>query len=351
MTPRDPQLEAFVSEVRAAVDARLEQHLSAALARAAEAGGHAHAMAEAYAALVRRGGKRLRPALTIAAHQACGGTASKRAQLDAGCAWELLQAYFLVHDDWMDGDETRRGGPSVHVSLAKRLGDATLGASFGVLAGDLGAALAHQVLAAMDAPAAVTRDALAAFARVHEQVILGQALDLTRGAHDAELVERMHALKTGSYTVQGPLLLGAILARAPAEARVALDRAARPLGVAFQLRDDVLGTFGDPAETGKPAASDVRTGKRTALVAEARRLAAPSDAERLDALLSAPPLDDDQAAWVLGLVESSGARHAVETRIEVLLVEAETALRSPALSAEGASLLAGLGALLARRRS
>ena len=106
-----------------------------------------------------------------------------------------------------------------------------------------------------------------AFARVQREVIIGQLIDLRGAPASAEQVESMHDLKTGSYTVRGPLAIGAILAGASAEQRAALDRFAAPLGVAFQLRDDLLGTFGDPRATGKPAGNDVRRGKRTALVA------------------------------------------------------------------------------------
>ena len=221
---------------------------------------------------MHRGGKRFRPALLAASWVACGGGEGDAAEpelpqavLDAGCAWELLQAYFLIHDDWMDGDDTRRGGPSVHVQLAAHHDDAQLGAASAILAGDLACALAHRILLEADAPADVVRAASAAFARVHEEVVLGQAIDLTLAAADRAAVERMHALKTGSYTVRGPLEVGAVIARGSSDAHAALDRYARPLGVAFQLRDDLLGAFGDASATGKPVGGDVRSRKRTAL--------------------------------------------------------------------------------------
>lgn len=337
--------------VKRAIDARLELHLGHAKARASAAGAHATAIVSAISSLVGRGGKRLRPALTIAAHAACGGDAAESALLDVGCAWELLQAYFLIHDDWMDDDATRRGGPSVHVALAQHHGDAKLGASSAILAGDLACALAHEVLASASAPAEVVHEATAAFARVHEQVVLGQSIDLTLDARDEGAVERMHELKTGSYTVLGPLELGAIFARAGAEARTALERFGRPMGVAFQLRDDLLGTFGDTKETGKPVGNDVRAGKRTALVSEARKRASDSDRARLDAAFAKPPLSDADVAWVVALFESAGAIDAVEKRIASLCEEANEALGSDSLSRDGAELLAAIGSLLVRRRS
>lgn len=345
-----PRASSFVAEVRARVDARLDARLVEAESRAKAAGEEPLAVARALGELVRRGGKRLRPALVAAAARACGKSVDE-AVIDAGCAWELLQAYFLVHDDWMDGDETRRGGPAVHVVLSQRHRDAHLGASLAILAGDLGCALAHRLLIAIDAPPNVAREAMTAFARVHEEVVLGQTLDLTLGAHDAEAVERMHALKTGSYTSRGPIELGAILAGASADVRAALDRFASPLGVAFQLRDDLLGVFGSEAETGKPVGSDLRARKRTALVAEALSLLPTADRARLDAMLTEGTPSDADVAWAASAIEGCGARAAIEARIASLLAEARRALESVSLDPEGKSLLEALASALAERRS
>lgn len=344
--------EALLAEVRAAVDARLEHHLRAAIARAADAAGAEHVVGS-LAGLVRRGGKRFRPALLVAAHRACGGVASGplgMAVLDVGAAWEILQAYFLIHDDWMDGDATRRGGKAVHVELTERHGDAHLGASAAVLAGDYGSALAQRVVAELEAPAEVVREAVVAFARVHEEVVLGQAIDLTLAADDADAVRRMHALKTGSYTVRGPVELGAILARAGGPARDALRRFADPIGVAFQLRDDLLGTFGDPAETGKPVGSDLRARKRTALVTEALALAGSAERMQLLAVLSRTPSNDD-VLWAMGLFERSGARAAVEAKLHALLDQGVTALDDASLDRDGTLALRGLAGMLTQRRA
>lgn len=342
---------ALVDGVRRAVDARLDVLLAEAEQRAALAGEEPRAVAAALATLVRRGGKRLRPALVAAAFEACGGGSgvASSAVVDAGASWELLQAYFLVHDDWMDGDVTRRGGPTVHVVLSERHRNAHLGASLAILAGDLACALAHRVLVGIDAPGEVTRDALSLFSRVHEEVVLGQALDLTLGAHDAAAVERMHALKTGSYTVRGPLLMGATLARASEPARNALERFAAPLGVAFQLRDDLLGVFGSEAETGKPVGSDLRAGKRTAVIAEALRASSNDERARIEAVL-AGDASDANVEWARAHLDRT-ARPAVEARISALVGEARTAITDAPLTPAGASVLLALATRLAERRA
>ena len=169
----------------------------------------------------------------------------------------------------MDGDDVRRGGPSVpalmRAAVRTRAGRRDEHPR-GRPGRRLGAARCFSRWSSRP-----ERVALAAreLARAHEEVIAGQVLDVRSAASDAREVEAMHALKTASYTVRGPVVIGARLAGASEEQVAALAAFAEPLGVAFQLRDDVLGTFGDPVATGKPAGSDLREGKRTALVVEA----------------------------------------------------------------------------------
>lgn len=344
----------FLAEVRAAVDVRLEGVLAAALADAERAGPDPVAALAALASLVRRGGKRLRPALLAAAWVAGGGGRPlPAAVIDAGAAFEILQAYFLVHDDWMDGDRERRGGPSVHAALEERTGDAHLGATLAVLAGDYASGLAHALLADLDAPAPVVVEVVRLFSRMEQDVVLGQILDVSLGAARAgaslaSAVDRMHALKTGSYTVRGPLAIGAALAGASSTVREALAGYAAPLGVAFQLRDDLLGTFGDPHDTGKPVGSDLASGKRTALVAAALSHLDGADRARLEHVLGAgaatPPAE---LAATVQLLERCGARREVEARIDALHAEAVAALA--ALDGPGVPLLAGVADAIARR--
>jgi geranylgeranyl diphosphate synthase type I len=172
-----------------------------------------------------------------------------------------------------------------------------------------------------DVPPSRLAEAAHLFARIQEDVVLGQTLDLLDPSCD---VETKHDLKTGSYTVRGPLALGALLAGASSERRAALERFAGPLGVAFQLRDDLLGVFGDLRTTGKPAASDLRQGKRTALVAavendrEAARL--------LPRVLGVVDAPEEEVQALVARIEASGARAKVESRIEACLAEARALL-------------------------
>jgi geranylgeranyl diphosphate synthase type I len=190
-------------------------------------------------------------------------------------------------------------------------------------------------------------EAARALARMQVDVVRGQVIDLRASAADARAVEAMHDLKTASYTVRGPVAVGAALAGASADRVEALARFASPLGVAFQLCDDVLGVFGDPSATGKPAASDLRRGKRTALVVEVERDA---EARRLlPRVLGVEDASDDEVDALVRRIVASGAKSRVEQRIDALMQEARAALASVDLAESGRAVLAHAITALARR--
>jgi geranylgeranyl diphosphate synthase type I len=336
--------QVYAAQVKLDVDVALTTFLDARHARAANVGPPVEAVVGAMRSLALRGGKRFRPVLLAATYEGLGGVGGARAVTMAGVALEVLQTYFLIHDDWMDGDEVRRGGPSVHAQLRQRFGSRAIGDATAILAGDYAASLANEALLATTAPCAQVLAATRAMAEMQESVCFGQVLDICGGADD---VEQMHDLKTGSYTVRGPMAIGGALAGA-CDARMAgLDRFARPLGVAFQIRDDILGTFGSPATTGKPAGNDLRQGKRTALVAglaeDAR--AAPLLAR---AFGRADASDDDVQALTDYLVES-GALARAEARLEALTHSAMAALDALEICEGARQVLTGAVAALARR--
>ena len=339
---------AFSARVRVSVDTELSAFVARRVVAARAHGGDVQAVVDALAALATRGGKRVRPVLLAAAYQACGGEGGAERVVLAGLALELLQAYLLIHDDWMDDDDVRRGGPSVHAMLRIAFGSIRMGDSAAILAGDHASALAQEVLLSVPAPAERVLEAAQLFARIQEDVVYGQLLDLRAGArHDAasgpEDVEAMHDLKTGSYTVRGPIALGAILAGASAEQRRGLAAYAHPLGIAFQLRDDLLGTFGEAKTTGKPVGNDLRQGKRTALVAE---LATDADAQRLlPRVLGVVDAPDEEVAALLARMVACGAKRRVEARLDALLATARAALVVAPI--EGSTRAVLLGSVLA----
>jgi geranylgeranyl diphosphate synthase type I len=235
----------------------------------------------------------------------------------------------------MDDDAERRGGPSVHAALGQQRGDAKLGASLAILSSDLTAGFAFEALHRGAVASKRTPEILARFSTMHAEVVCGQQLDLLEHAD----VERMHDLKTGSYTVRGPLSLGALVADASDEQLSALDRFGRPLGIAFQLRDDLLGTFGDPALTGKPAGHDLREGKNTSLIREARALLDAQAWSRFESVLGNSNATAAELTEATRTLEGSGARAHVEAHLALLADEAESALAAAPLTAEGMAML------------
>ncbi len=326
---------AFLQEVRGRVDLRLGELLGQARDFTQVTAPSALPVLQAAHDLTFRGGKRLRPALLFAAVECVEPGAYPEAAADLGAALELLQTYLLVHDDWMDADPVRRGAPSVHVSLAAHYGDPHLGAATAILAGDLMGSLVHRVVAAIDLPTARRRAVQAVFARMEHEVILGQCLDVTRSPD----IERIHQLKTGSYTVRGPLELGLALAGASDEAFQVVRAYGTPLGLAFQLRDDLLGAFGSAAETGKPVGGDFREGKETYLVRHARAHLPHAEREALDAIVGRREATEAQIVEAQRLVARSGAREAAEVRIRSLREECLAALEAPTLHPYGRELL------------
>jgi geranylgeranyl diphosphate synthase type I len=280
-----------------------------------------------------RGGKRLRGALLLLGNEAAGG--AREAAMDASLGVELLHAYLLIHDDFMDQDDVRRGGPTLH----RALGGDHLAASLAVLSGSLCESWAYQLLGAA-APVA---------ARTIEQVILGQMADL-RAPGGRELSEReilqVQRAKTGTYTFELPLHLGATLAGAPRHLLDALSAYARPLGMAFQIADDLLGTFGAQESTGKPNASDLRAGKRTLIVARALESASPQDAARLRSQLGRQDADVEE---LRGILRRSGAEQSARSDAERLCNEALRALETGGLPPRVAGDLAEIARFTTHR--
>ncbi|HTF58333.1 MAG TPA: polyprenyl synthetase family protein [Actinomycetes bacterium] len=326
-------------DVRARVDRALGALLDQELSALGFLGPDAGPVTDILTRFAMEGGKRLRPAFVYWGYRGAGGPADgpqADAAIKAACSVELLHVCALVHDDIMDGSEVRRGRPAMHVSFAglhRRRGwrgdPAGFGEGAALLMGDLAFTWADVALA----EAGLTDERLAAalrvFNRLRSELMGGQYLDLVearRGAPDEDAVRRVLSYKSGRYTIERPLHLGhALAAGAPA---LAADYSAYglPLGEAFQLRDDILGVFGEPEVTGKPAGDDLREGKETYLVLLARQRADRAGRQLLEAALGNAKLSVDEVAEVRRLLQACGALEATEARIGELLAEAKAAL-------------------------
>jgi geranylgeranyl diphosphate synthase, type I len=339
---------ALLGEVRAAVDHELEQIWDEAWAEHAGQGTAVAKPLEAARALCLRGGKRLRASLVVVGHALARGRADVRSVLPVCCAVELLQSYFLIHDDWMDQDRMRRGGPAVHAALEAHFATPHLAASGAVLAGDYTLALATRVLARAQPspgqwPALLTR-----FAQMQLDAVVGQKLDVLG---QGENLDEVYRLKTASYTLQGPLALGMLFETPLSPWLPQLEEFAVPLGIAFQLRDDVIGAFAEPAVTGKPQGADLRAGKRTLLLETALTLASPAERQLLDRAVANPAVGAQELAAALAVLAACGARRKVEERIRALAARARAALERAHLPAFGRALLEGVLVAMIERDS
>lgn len=321
MSATNTPFATFAHEVRLRVDRRLERIFREQSRQLAALNETLPTLGGAVADLSLRGGKRLRAVLSAAGFVAAAPHADLEPAICAGAAFELLQTYFLIHDDWMDGDELRRGGPTAHVALARSLGGSKLGEWGAILAGDYAVALAQAELASAPCQTHAVIAALRQFADIQKDTVAGQFLDVT-GAAAQSTEYLLEELKTCSYTVRGPLVIGATLGGATLELLRACHDYARPLGIAFQLRDDLLGLFGDMALTGKARGSDLRAGKMTFVIQEALRTAGASDREALRSVLGKKSASDAAIESALDVLRSSGAVACTEARIAALHAEA-----------------------------
>jgi geranylgeranyl diphosphate synthase type I len=302
--------------------------------------------------LVLAGGKRLRPAFFHWAFVGAGGDPDDPRVVDLGAALELLHTFALVHDDVMDNADTRRGGPAVHTeaiaahAAAGWRGEARrFGEGVAILVGDFAFVYADMLADGLDAPTRRIYDEL----RV--ELCVGQYLDLAAtasGARDPAMARRIEWYKSGKYTVERPLHLGAAVAGRPDELRAPLSAFGLPLGEAFQMRDDLLSVFGNPELTGKPVGDDLREGKLTPLVA-ATAARADGPGRRLLDRIGTPDITDDEIAALQHLMVDCGAVREVESAIEALVVESLDALAAAPITDEARTALAELGNYVAWR--
>ncbi|HWT32652.1 MAG TPA: polyprenyl synthetase family protein [Microbacterium sp.] len=332
-----------------AVSQRLDQFLAAQREGTVDMGDEAALLVRAGADALA-GGKRLRARFCIAGWRAVedprepDAASAPAPVIAAAAALEVFHAAALVHDDLIDNSDTRRGRPAAHRSLeaahrsAHWHGDAdAFGRSGAVLLGDLLVAWSDDLYeeALLEAAPAHARVARAEYGRMRREVTIGQFLDIAEESSFARAPDDQHAeralrvasLKSARYSVQQPLVIGAALAGASAAQHAALAWFGHAVGMAFQLRDDVLGVFGDETVTGKPSGDDLREGKRTVLVAYAREAADADARARFDARLGDAELDAAAIGQLQDFIRGTGALDRVEELITSYAADAERALR------------------------
>lgn len=344
-----PETTPAQEEYVAAVNARLEQVLHQKRSEMVKISAEAGPLAESLLALTS-GGKKLRPVLAWIGWRAAAGDFEHPPQplIDLGVSLELFQAAALVHDDVIDRSSTRRGQPSTHVRFERlhsnrRYAGSTqhFGTSGAILTGDLSLSWASEAFdAAHDDAESPPSAARTTFRRMHTEVITGQYLDVLSEVaaapeNEEQAVKQARNVlrfKAAKYSTEYPIALGCALAGGGEELLRTLSEAALHLGEAFQLRDDLLGVFGDPAVTGKPVGDDLREGKRTELIAYGLHRSAPQEAQRLESMLGRQDLSEHEVAEARDILTVSGAMTLVEEEITRLTEQsAQVAQRLPEL--------------------
>ena len=356
--PPDWDAGGFRSRVQAALDDFLAEQAD----RLAPLGPDATRLS-AEARLAVSGGKRFRAAFCYWGFQAVlphppGTPEDDRAVLRACAALEVLHASALAHDDYMDASDTRRGRPATHRLFEAEhrrdgwTGDPEqYGAAAAILLGDLLLSWADELLRRCGFPPARVEPALGVFDLCRSEVITGQFLDVSaqaRGVADVEAAMTVLRYKSAKYSVERPLHIGASLAGASDATLAELTAVGLPLGEAFQLRDDLLGVFGDPTATGKPAGDDLVEGKRTVLVALTLDGAPAADAALLDRSLGTP-LDQVAVARLREIIDASGAHAQVEEAIAALSDRSLSALAQADIDDHARAVLRSLAAAVTDR--
>lgn len=347
-----PAAPPSLARVGEAIEARVQDLLEREIERWTLVDETLRAPLEALRTLVMAGGKRLRPAFCHWAFVGGGGDPSDPIVIDVGAALELLHTFALVHDDVMDNADRRRGHPSVHAHAIEHHAAAgwrgegrRFGEGVAILVGDFAFVYADMLVAALNPEARSLYDEL----RV--ELCVGQYLDLAAtasGARDAAQARRIEWYKSGKYTVERPLHLGASLAGRADDLIGPFSAFGLPLGEAFQMRDDLLSVFGDPQVTGKPVGDDLREGKLTPLVAATAELADAEGRAQLDRI-GATDITASEIAALQQIMIDCGAVARVEADIEVLVAESLEALDRAPITNDARAALADLGAFVAWR--
>jgi len=304
-------------------------------------------------------GKRLRPVFAYVGFLGTSQTASTSI-LRACASLELIHVCALMHDDVMDGSDTRRGAPSVHRAFEAMHRDLGLqgsaeqfGISSAILLGDLALVWSAKALHTAGLTDQELIRALALYDEMRVELMAGQYLDIYEQALGSQSVERslkVARYKSGKYTIERPLHFGAALGSSnPNEIYEIYSNYGLPLGEAFQLRDDVLGIFGDPSQTGKPAGDDLREGKRTVLLAMTLDLVNVSEKKFIEESLGDSNLSPENVDQIREIIKSSGALSEIERLIESLTNQSLEAIQTPLLSKQAQGFLSELAVMVTKR--
>ncbi len=354
----DYTLESGVDPLREAINSSLTQFVDRENEYLNSIGSELAPVATALKNFLIDSGKRFRPLFAAAGFVGSGGILDQ-ASINAVASIELVHVCALIHDDVMDGSATRRGAPAIHKLFEKLHQEQSLSGSrtqFGVataiLLGDLALVWASKALHESGVNSQSLLRALPLYDEMRVELMAGQYLDVYEQALASESIERslkVARFKSGKYSIERPLHFGAALSSGSNLA--AYTGYGIPLGEAFQLRDDLLGVFGDPAQTGKPAGDDLREGKRTVLIAAALERCSAEEKLRVNTLLGKPDLSFSEVEELRSIITSSGAVDFVEEMISTMTSKSLAALETGTITSDAKAFLVHMAAVATKRSS
>jgi geranylgeranyl diphosphate synthase type I len=364
------QVKEELVSVREQVQAALASYLADARVHLTTIGSQLAPVCDGLEEFILDGGKRLRPLFAYAGHRAAGKAVGPQ-EIKAFASLEFLQACALIHDDLMDASDTRRGKPAIHRRFENLHQDHALaglseqfGAAAAILLGDLALVQSDHMLHTSGISSTQLLSALQVHDEMRIELMAGQYLDVREAGEKSFSVERslrIARFKSGKYSIERPLHLGAAIAQSSQGGQGSqskenplnwkLSEYGLPLGEAFQLRDDLLGIFGDPAITGKPAGDDLREGKRTVLMAMAMERTTDTGRAELLSYLGRPDLSHEIIEVLREIIIESGAVESVERLIEKLTHDALQASQSQEIASDSRELLSALAASATARKS
>ena len=313
-------------------------------------------MLEVCTEFVMAGGKRLRPAFVYYGWKAVNGVGDEDVILKAAVPLELVHAGALVHDDVMDNSDLRRGRPTVHKVFEKEMGNAEVGRSLAIVAGDMVLALADEAFSAYPDFGGNFKNARMCFDEMCKEINYGQHLDVVANLLPSigeDWIMKVMRYKTAGYTVEKPLLIGAILGGSSPGLLSRISEFGVNLGVAFQIKDDLLGMFGNQEKVGKPVDSDLKEGKKTLLTAKTlERLwneGRQTETTKFQAILGNPNLTPDEYHWCQELMRETGAVDYCQDRVEELTEAAVKSLSQADINDEAKRYLVGISTFLVAR--
>ncbi len=348
-----------LTQFKQKIDCQLEEYFATKLKEAEKISPSAYEMMQYIADLTLRSGKRIRAALLYYSYLAHGGQ-DRTAAIKISMSMELSETFLLIHDDIMDNDALRRNGDTIHESYRKichqRYHGRTIASHFGrsiaMLAGDIACGLSNEIIAESQFPAELLNKALLELNKIYVVECYGQAMDVFSELSDnisKDDVVLIQKLKTVPYTFDGPVKIGAILAGIEKERVLKLENYSVPLGVAFQIQDDVLGIFGSVKKTGKPITSDLREGKKTLLILDAKEKANKSQLKIINQNLGNKRASITDLKNVRQVIMDTGSFDESKKTAEKLVKKSIDSLQSLNLEAEGKDFLVGIADWMIKR--